>query len=706
MAAILGNKSGRSRMTTHPFLDGLINESSPTSLDFRDDSHRVGSVYEMNYQRAVVAVYDHDREAAGGLPMGGFLVAAKQDGNHDFILLRILKEARLPNAQDSSQTRQHAIEAGANEQAWAHQLDDWTRDRLSIHGVECRVLGTFVQRTDGSYRYAEDVDNYYAVNQLLVWKPGTSTLSVIVNHRHSSNPIPPTKNPPTVGSTRFAASQHESAITADVVLYPEDMLRRRTVYLGMSRSGKSNAMKIAAEAIYRMREDDPTRRIGQLIFDPNGEYAQDNPQDGAGLHRIHEVIGRDRAGEVETYGLFRPPTDRDRTITKINFFGNPLPARWSREEAEVALDQLLVGRQIVQGELAGADSRYIRAFRDADLSVPDIEEADRGPVTRYRRVILAYQTALASAGLEPPAWQPSAAGVIGDDILKAMRKSGDDNIAAAAKRLQENKREPSWDLLRRFFTELNRFISDEKGPYRQFNDDYMEKSESGESWAEARFADTLRIFFSQNGPRSFQHVRIQHDANSANDYAERIVNDLREGKLVIVDQSTGDPEQNAAAAERIMWKIFNRQQEAFRSAVEGAGERDKHHILIYLEEAHNLLPRANASENLTTVWARSAKEGSKLDIGMVLATQAPSSIMSEILSETDNWILAHLNSKRERTVLGDYEDFDDFLDQIGQVSEPGFVRMRSLSLAYTVPVQFKRFRLDLEPRSGSDIETQ
>ncbi|MCY3655639.1 MAG: DUF87 domain-containing protein [Chloroflexi bacterium] len=694
-------------MTTTPFLDALMDGSSPAKLDFRGDSHRIGSVYEMNYQRAVVAIYDHDREAAGGLPMGGFLVAAKQDGNHDFILLRILREARLPNAQDSSQTRQHAIEAAANEQAWAHQLDDWTRDRLSIHGVECRVLGTFIQKPDGSYRYAEDVDNYYAVNQLLVWKPGASTLSMIVNYRHNSNPIPPTENPPTVGATRFAASQHESAIAADVVLYPEDMLRRRTVYLGMSRSGKSNAMKIAAEAIYRMREHDPTRRIGQLIFDPNGEYAQDNPQDGAGLHRIHEVIGRDRTDEVETYGLFRPPTDPDRTITKINFFGNPLPARWSREEAEVALEQLLVGRQIIQGELAGADSRYIRAFRDADLSVPDIEEADRGPVTRYRRVILAYQTALFSAGLGPPTWQPSAAGVIGDEILTAMQKSGDDNIAAAAKRLRENKQQPSWDVLRRFFTELNRFISDEKGPYRKFNDDYMEKPEgSGESWAEARFADTLRIFFSQNGPRSFQRVRTQHDENSANDYAECIVNDLREGKLVIVDQSTGDPEQNAAAAERIMWKIFNRQQEAFRVAVEGAGERDKHHILVYLEEAHNLLPRANASENLTTVWARSAKEGSKLDIGMVLATQAPSSIMSEILSETDNWILAHLNSKKERTVLGDYEDFDDFLDQIGQVSEPGFVRMRSLSLAYTVPVQFRLFRLDLEPRSGSDTATE
>ena len=233
-------------MTTIPdvgeessFLDSLVNYDSVAAAGFRAESHLVGQVYEINYRRAIVAVNDHDREQAGGLPMGGFLIAAKNDVDEGFVLLRILREARLPNTADSSRTRQHAIEAAANEQSWAQELDDWTRDRLSIHGVECRVLGTFIYDNDGgSYRFAEDIDNYYAVNQLMVWKPSADTLSIIVNHRHSSNPIRPTKNPPAVGKTRFAASQKDSAISADVLLYPEDMLRRRTVYLGMSRSRK------------------------------------------------------------------------------------------------------------------------------------------------------------------------------------------------------------------------------------------------------------------------------------------------------------------------------------------------------------------------------------------------------------------------------------------------------------------------------------
>ena len=384
--------------TERPFLDGLLSDDQMGTKPFRADSHRVGQVYAINYQRCTIAVNDYDREQAGGLPMGGFLIAAKQEGDEGFVLLRILREAPLPNLADSSQTKQHAIESAANSEAWAQQLDNWTRDRISIHGVECRVLGTFFPTEHGRYRFTEDIDNYYAVNQLMVWKPGPHTLRMIVNHRHKSNPISPTQKPPVVGVTRFAASQPATAIAAEVALYPEDMLRRRTVYLGMSRSGKSNAMKIAAEAIYRIRERESHRRIGQLIFDPNGEYAQDNADDGAGLHKVHAAIGRERAEEVETYGLFAPPSDPDRTITKINFFGEAFPSEWTQAGVDAALEQLLVGREIVQEELAGADSLYKRAFRDADITLPDIDETDRSAITRYRRTVLAYQTALAAAG--------------------------------------------------------------------------------------------------------------------------------------------------------------------------------------------------------------------------------------------------------------------------------------------------------------------
>ena len=689
-------------------VDGLVDDVQK-NLNFRDESHRVGAIYTMSYQTATVATYDYDRERAGGLPKGGFLVAAEPRGNNGFILLRILKEARLPNAVANDQTRQQAIEKTANEEPWANALDTWIANQVSLHGIECRILGTFIDQTDGTVRFAEDTDNFFAVNKLMVWKPGPKTLDSIVNHRHRTN-FSASSDRKQVGDTRFSAAEDGTAIRVPFLLDPTDLLRRRTVYLGMSRSGKSNAMKITAEAIYRLRQSDPDVRIGQLIFDPNGEYAQDNPQDGPGLHRIHEMIGSQRTGEVETYGLFSPPTDPDRTIMKINFFGDRFPAQWNDQVVASALEQLLAGRDIVTTFMADETSRYTSAFRDADLSIPDNAAQNRGVQTRYRRSILVHQAALAAAGFRPPSWQPSIQGLFSRDFIDALDPAQNansnhvDRYSEAHAILSNSKGSISWAAVQTVCEALNLFIEERNGSYQRFNANYIASvSSSGEGWAEPRLSSLLRIFQTQNGPRSFQGVREQHDPSSPLDYAESVVEDLNRGKLVIVDQSTGDPVMNQRAAERIMWRVFQTQQDRFRNAAAAGNDGDPlPSILVYLEEAHNLLPRAGTADVLRTVWARAAKEGSKMNIGMVLATQAPSSIMPEILSETDNWILAYLNSQNERKVIAGYMDFEDFLEQIGKVSEPGFVRVRTLSLAYTVPVQFERFRLDLPDTTGDE----
>lgn len=686
----------------------------PRLTPFRQRAKKLGSVYAISYTRAVVAMYDYDREQAGGVPQNMFLLAAKADakreGDESFILLRVLGEARLPNAVENEQTRQKGIEDSGNDVPWADKLPEWMRDRVSLHAVECRILGTFIALDNGAYRFAEDVDNYYAVHELMVWKPDTETLDLIVNHRHRSNGMLDDLNPENIGHTRFTAAERESSVKTDFKLNPTDIMKRRTAYFGMSRSGKSNGLKVVAENVYRLRHTNPQCRVGQLIFDLNGEYAQDNLQDGKGLYRVHESLGLDRADEVSTYGLFPVPWDPDRKIMKLNFFGDPIPGRWDTQSVETALEQLLAGRDIIKDIMAHENARYTSAFRDVDIAAPQNAAGAEGAQVRYRRAILAYQTALAAAGLEHPVWKASIQGIgrnslFGQNIINAMSRennSGSEHqtlyhqAASLLTRAKQNGHQISWDQLEVVFTALNRFINDKKSGYEKFEQDYISRSNSGDAWADARLKAIIRIFESPNGPRSFQTAQEQHDPNTANDFADAVVADLNKGKLVIIDQSGADDEHAQAAAERVMWRIFRSQQDAFKSrfaAGQTQSESIDGHIIVYIEEAHNLLPRANARENLKTVWARAAKEGSKLNIGMVLATQAPSSIMPEILSETDNWILAYLNSENERKVIAGYMDFADFLDQIGKVSEQGFVRIKTLSQAYTVPVQLNKFSL-------------
>ena len=79
------------------------------------------------------------------------------------------------------------------------------------------------------------------------------------------------------------------------------------------------------------------------------------------------------------------------------------------------------------------------------------------------------------------------------------------------------------------------------------------------------------------------------------DYAADIGKRIHDGRLVIFDQSLGDPEMNEQAAARIMWQIF--------LPTKGLRQSDKRKetgelkkpppVIIYVEEAHTLLPKGS-----------------------------------------------------------------------------------------------------------------
>ena len=124
----------------------------------------------------------------------------------------------------------------------------------------------------------------------------------------------------------------------------------------------------------------------------------------------------------------------------------------------------------------------------------------------------------------------------------------------------------------------------------------------------------LRIFSNTGGRAIIQRTVQWHNQGSNTDYANDIVNHLREGRLVIVDQVVGSEDMKQQAANRIMSRILNEQQHDFTNPQRDPMTGDippPPPVIIYVEEAHTILPKGGEKDT-RNIWARAAKEGGKI----------------------------------------------------------------------------------------------
>lgn len=637
----------------------------------------VGRTFSIDYDKAYLLVADKWKFEAKGLPQGAFMLAyyENEEATSEAMLLRVLRPCKLPTDNDVISSMVEYYKENLETTGKKTQLDAFTQYEFSFSGVECRILGTFYKDEKGQTFFGADVENFYSAHHYKVVKPNAEILEKIVNFREGR--FSAGECDIQIGSVRYSSSQrfHQQEQTVPVFVSPRDFLGKRTALFGMTRTGKSNTVKKVIQATAEMSKNAPMGlvmqskenieesadpftkqdmvkyKVGQIIFDINGEYANKNLQDeGTAIFDLYKDITL-RYSTIEK---------KDFKVMKVNFYAD-----------------VLAGFELVKSNLELESGDYIKAFCAVDLNEPE-DKSDVSAMTRYERRKAAYLCSLFKAGFKAPK----------DFKVKfKSNKEVQDGIADACTSdpakgisLQEacNWFEAVWDR----YDSLEYFKK-----YRR---------EKGREWADE---DLKAIFVfltrktkpagsaDRSGYKKITNIINLHTDVLDKPYDKEIIEELRNGKIIIIDLSQGDPNIQKLYSERICKSIFASSMDRFINT------QPNNFIQFYFEEAHNLFPKKD-DKDLSQIYNRLAKEGAKLNLGLIYATQEVSSISSNILKNTQNWFIAHLNNEDETKEIKKYYDFGDFTDSLvrfSAASDKGFVKMKTYSNPFVVPVQIDKF---------------
>jgi len=634
----------------------------------------IGWTYAIDYDTALVMTNDLWKARVLGIPHNCFLLAATfdperyasiTDEEKEIILLRVIGSAKLPQDDDLVKTKIDFFQLRTSvfEENERQEFDDLTLNQLQFGGLECRVLGTFFM-DDGLLWLGSDLESFATASRLNVFRPHAEALETIVNYvdpirRQSAQEdaemlgLAGEVQPFRIGTVRYTSTDRlhrrdDRATIVPVFVQPSDFLARRTAVLGMTRTGKSNMLKQMVSVVKRVA-DEGNARIGQIIYDINGEYANPNEQDAGAISTVYPE-------DTIRYRMIETPGFEE---LRTNFY-----------------EQLNEGFSIIQRELETAGritSDYIRAFYNLTLDQPD--EQERGEYNRWMIKTAAYKTLLFVAGFTPPQGQRI--------FFRANQTVRELVNEQAGVELPNPSDGLSLDQARQWF--LAARLANEDNP--------LPSSSSGNNWVDDTLQNLLNMIAQRSGMSYISGHRILTDAiryhspRRVRDVAEEIYQHLADGKIVILDLSVGDARIRENLSKQIALKIFQNSMNIF---VQG---RTPPNIVVYIEEAHNLIGR---KMDLTETWPRLAKEGAKYRIALVYATQEVSSMHPNILANTENWFITHLNNTREIQELARFYDFKDFDRSLIRAQDVGFARVKTLSGPFVIPTQIDKFDPEIE----------
>jgi hypothetical protein len=633
-------------------------------------ARQVGGIYQLDFQHALLSTDDKWKADVGGVPLHSFLlatvmpitgVADRED--EEVLLLRVDDTCQLPRQAELVEVREFAMRQMLTDGNLT--MDVLTQQEMQRSGLKCRILGTFYQTDLGGglslLDFGADIDNLYAASRYKVYKPSPEALAVVASYPQATeDEVRSGKRPHLLeigavrySSTRRRAREHGEA-QIPVQVRVADFIEMKTAVFGMTRMGKSNTMKTLAVATYRhaKRIGEP---IGQLLFDPQGEYANPNSQDDdTALAQLGDDVVIYRFGARADEVGIRP--------LQINFYD---PA------------QIDAAQEVIGNVLAGsASGEYINNFIGAELAEPQPGpdgQVNRSRANRAARARFCFYALLAKAGFQASNAHRFTT-VMRQQLVQAFNGGGTGftiTSAGGGGRVYVEGTEALQAVL----------------------DWLMEAKENNDveatNWLNDQSVDAVLALYAPTGTRLgwrwLRRLTPFHSQSAREDYADQIYTDLVAGRLVIVDLSRGTEQVLQLLSERVINYVLARATDRFVSGAQ------LHRMQIVIEEAHRLFDRKTYDSASPNPYVRLAKEAAKLKIGLIYATQEVTAVAPAVLANTSNWIVAHLNNSDEIRTLSKYYDFKSFELDILSAEDRGFVRIKTRSGKYIVPVQVLKF---------------
>lgn len=637
---------------------------------YRIESDRlVGLLLKLDFAESHFVTCDAWKRKCGGVPRGSFVLfridpravnLEDMDFCYRMILARVTDAAPTPVETNVQQTlfQVHKLQA---------QLDPLTNQDLQWGALKASIVGTYFDEGE-RIGFGNDVDTFFSPFAYVAYRPTDEDLAVLINS------FVRCERPIEIGRLRYTETPSpNSTINVPVNIDPRDIVgeptaAQRLANFGKTRYGKSNSNKIIAQAIFDSGID-----VAQVFFDPSGEYTYINDQDGTSLYALYHkrsirysIAPKDLRSDEKDLKL-DPPLP-----LAINFYQFPA-----------------VGHSLITSLWAtvhpGRPPGYMTPILDwspESIDPPKKPKSysgtDISDFNHYWRTMGMWYAILFKAGFTPEE-NPKIPITFQKNVkeylsgLTGVRKDSKDRFADDGQPIT---------VLPSIYEAVATLHKTHAGAK-----DWFESSDDGSSYfndTEEKMLRSLsdKTIVAHNYIRPFNKY---HNPKGSSIF-EEIANQISGGRSVFIDMAQSNEVVRNNLVDRVCRIIFSRQNEKFNSAG-GVGER---FVLFYFEEAHRLFNKDDS--DLNSIYNLLAKEGAKLNIAMVYATQSMTTISPDLLKNTDNFLIAHLDDDREVKEVARKYAFRDVAEDVQRIQSKGFVRMITKSHRFALPVQIRRFQ--------------